>query len=114
VGLYAKLPYDPVKDSYDLASPLRSPNLLAAHPRFVKTVADLIHTPSPTRGNSAMHQRKRRPQHLAAEQLKAWREIDLVHVPYKGGRPRPPRFSAASVDAFNVICCRTARARGQS
>src|SRR6266550_1239989 len=43
VGLYPKLPYDPVKDFELISRVATQPNLLAAHPKVpVKTVAELI------------------------------------------------------------------------
>src|SRR5229473_1283134 len=43
VGLYPKLPYDPVKDFEVISRVATQPNLLAAHPKVpVKTVAELI------------------------------------------------------------------------
>src|SRR5258706_328124 len=43
VGLYPKLPYDPVKDFETISRVATQPNLLAAHPKVpAKTVAELI------------------------------------------------------------------------
>ncbi len=90
VGLYAKLPYDPVKDFEAISRVATQPNLLAAHPKVpVKTVADLIQYAKANPGKLTYASNGNgSPQHLAAEQLKRMAGIDLVHVPYKGAAPR--------------------------
>src|SRR5258708_7825151 len=98
VGLYPKLPYDPVKDFETISRVATQPNLLAAHPKVpVKAVAELIQYAKANPGKlSYASNGNGSPQHLAAEQLKRMAGIDLVHVPYKGARPpRPPRGSRA-------------------
>src|SRR2546429_2401286 len=89
VGLYAKLPYDPVKDFETISRVATQPNLLAAHPKVpVKTVADLVQYAKANPGRlSYASNGNGSPQHLAAEQLKRMAGIDLVHVPYKGAAP---------------------------
>ena len=85
-ALYAKLPYDPIKDFLPVA-PLAIGRLaLVMHPiAEVKTVADLValakrgpgklNYGSPGNGT---------PHHLAMELFKSKTGIDVVHVPYKG------------------------------
>jgi tripartite-type tricarboxylate transporter receptor subunit TctC len=106
VGLYVKLPYDPVKDFETISRVATQPNLLAAHPKVpVKTVADLIHYAKANPGKlSYASNGNGSPQHLAAEQLKRMAGIDLVHVPYKGAAPTAAALLAGEVSiAFNVI-----------
>ena len=106
VGLYAKLPYDPVKDFETISRVATQPNLLAAHPKVpVKTVADLIRYAKANPGKlSYASNGNGSPQHLAAEQLKRMAGIDLVHVPYKGAAPTAAALLAGEVSiAFNVI-----------
>jgi len=106
VGLYAKLPYDPVKDFDTISRVATQPNLLAAHPKVpVKTVADLIEYAKANPGRlSYASNGNGSPQHLAAEQLKHMAGIDLVHVPYKGAAPTAAALLAGEVSiAFNVI-----------
>ncbi len=122
VGLYAKLPYDPVKDFETISRVATQPNLLAAHPKVpVKTVADLVQyaKANPGRLSYASNGKYAKanpgrlsyasngngsPQHLAAEQLKRMAGIDLVHVPYKGAAPTAAALLAGEVSiAFNII-----------
>jgi len=35
------------------------------------------------------------PQHVVGELFKMMAGVDMVHVPYRGGAPRPPTCSAA-------------------
>jgi tripartite-type tricarboxylate transporter receptor subunit TctC len=106
VGLYPKLPYDPVKDFETISRVATQPNLLAAHPKIpVKTVAELIQYAKANPGKlSYASNGNGSPQHLAAEQLKRMAGIDLVHVPYKGAAPTAAALLAGEVSiAFNVI-----------
>lgn len=89
VSLFKKLGFDPVKDFSPISLVAITPNILVAHPSMpVKTVQDLIalakakpgtlNFPSAGVGSSS---------HLAGEMLKSMTNIDMVHVPYKGGGP---------------------------
>jgi len=106
VGLYPKLPYEPVKDFETISRVATQPNLLAAHPKVpVKTVAELIQYAKANPGKLTYASNGNgSPQHLAAEQLKRMAGIDLVHVPYKGAAPTATALLAGEVSiAFNVI-----------
>lgn len=85
-SLYAKLPYDPVKDFAPISLVAIGPNLLVVHPSLpVRTVKDLValakanpgalQYASPGAGTV---------QHLAAELFKLQAKVDMLHVPYKG------------------------------
>jgi tripartite-type tricarboxylate transporter receptor subunit TctC len=85
-SLYAKLPYDPVRDFAPVTQLAVAPNILVAHPSVpVKSVRELV---AYTRAN---------PQkvnyasaavaslgHLAGELLNSSAGIHMQHVPYKG------------------------------
>src|SRR6266480_4089139 len=106
VGLYAKLPYDPVKDFEVISRVATQPNLLAAHPKVpVKSLQELIQYARANPGKLTYASNGNgSPQHLAAEQLKRMAGIDLVHVPYKGAAPTAAALLAGEVSiAFNVI-----------
>src|SRR5258706_9481641 len=106
VGLYPKLPYDPVKDFETISRVATQPNLLAAHPKVpAKTVAELIQYAKANPGKLTYASNGNgSPQHLAAEQLKRVAGIDLVHVPYKGAAPTAAALLAREVSlAFNII-----------
>jgi tripartite-type tricarboxylate transporter receptor subunit TctC len=88
-ALYAKLPYDAVRDFTPVTEVAKLPFMLVAHPSLgVSSVAELIAAA------------KRRPGqinyasvgngsavHLATELFKKQAGIDLVHIPYKGSAP---------------------------
>jgi len=88
-AVFAKLPYDPVKDFAPISNFADSPFLLVVHPSVpARSLAELIalararpgqlHYASFGAGSSA---------HLTGEMLRSMAKIDIVHVPYKGGPP---------------------------
>ena len=85
-GLYAKLPYDPIRDFTPIGLFATSPNTLVVHPSLpVKSVRDLIalakQRPSELLFGSAG---VGSTTHLAAEYFRSMAGINTVHVPYKG------------------------------
>jgi tripartite-type tricarboxylate transporter receptor subunit TctC len=88
-GLYAKLPYDPVKDLQPVTVVLSSPLILVAHPSLpaknvkellalARAKPDAITFGSPGNGTTG---------HLAAEMIKSTTGVRMMHVPYKGASP---------------------------
>ncbi len=88
-SLYAKLPYDPLKDLDPVTLTARFALLLVVHPsapvntveefiEWVKANPGKIDFGSPGTGS---------PHHLAMELLEQQAGIDLTHIPYKGGAP---------------------------
>src|SRR5258707_14260885 len=103
VRLYAKLPYDPVKDFEPVARVATQPNLFAANPKVpVKSVAELVQYAKANPGKLTYASNGNgSPQHLAAEQLKRMAGVDLVHVPFKGAAPPPaPLLPGEGLVAF--------------
>ena len=88
-ALYAKLPYDPVRDFTPLALIALAPVAIVVHPaQPVKTLADLVALAkqNPGRlnyGSAGVGT----PGHLTAEMFCAASGIKLQHVPYKGSAP---------------------------
>ncbi len=85
-SLYAKLPYDVLKDFEPIAVVAGSPMLLVANPNLnVRTLAELVALAKSkpgklnyaSSGNGAIN-------HLAAERLHRMVGIQLVHIPFKG------------------------------
>ncbi len=106
VGLYPKLPYDPLRDFEPISRVATQPNLFAANPKVpVKSVAELVQYARANPGKLTYASNGNgSPQHLAAEQLKRMAGIDMVHVPYKGAAPTAQALLAGEVSvAFNVI-----------
>ena len=86
-SLFAKLPYDPIKDLAPIAMFGISPNVLVVHPSVkAKTFAEFIALakvdPSKTSIGSAGIGTS---QHLSIELLKSMTGISATHIPYKGG-----------------------------
>jgi tripartite-type tricarboxylate transporter receptor subunit TctC len=87
--IYPRLGYDPIVDYALITRMVVSPLLLASHPSVpVKSVADLIELArkkpgaldygSPGSGT---------PPHMAGELFRRMANIEVTHVPYKGGMP---------------------------
>jgi len=88
-ALYAKLPYDPVKDFAPITLTVITPYLLTVHPSLPVTSLKQLVAFAKARpaqlnygsaGNGSTH-------HLCGELLKSMTGVDIVHVPYKGGPP---------------------------
>jgi tripartite-type tricarboxylate transporter receptor subunit TctC len=84
-ALFAKLPYDPVRDFAPITLMARGYPILIVSPRLpVKTLAELIayakaRPGQVTYGSPAIGS----PQHVAAKLLEQIAGIEMVHVPYK-------------------------------
>jgi tripartite-type tricarboxylate transporter receptor subunit TctC len=102
--LYAKLPYDPVRDFAPITLVARVPNVLvlnteAADKLQIRSVADLLAyaRKNPGRlnygsgGNGSAG-------HLAGEMFKAQAKVSLVHIPYAGAAPAQLGLLAGQVD----------------
>jgi tripartite-type tricarboxylate transporter receptor subunit TctC len=88
-SLYAKVPYDPIKDFAPVTLVATSPIVLVVNPSFpaanVKQLIDVVKTSprkysyaSPGTGTTL---------HLAGESFRLSFGLDLVHVPFSGGAP---------------------------
>ena len=89
VGVYSKMPYDPVKD---LAAVLRTVDVsyaLVVHPGVpAKNVQEFIAYAKANPGKLSYGSAgSGSAPHLATELLKQRAGIDILHVPYKGGGP---------------------------
>ena len=89
MSLYAKMPYDAVRDFEPIVLVAGVPNLLVVHPSVnAKSVRELtalakaqpgkLNVASSGNGTSI---------HLAAELYKQMAGVDILHVPYKGSSP---------------------------
>jgi tripartite-type tricarboxylate transporter receptor subunit TctC len=88
-SLYAKLPYDAVRDFTPLALIANGPVAIIVHPaQPAKTLADLVALAKKSPGKLNYGTAGvGTPGHLTAEMFRAAAGIDLQHVPYKGGAP---------------------------
>ena len=87
--LFAKMPYDTMKDFTPVAGVIEAEGLLAVHPSVpVATVAELLALARAQPGRlSYASGGVGTASHLAGELFKSLAKVDLVHVPYKGNAP---------------------------
>ncbi len=105
-ALYAKLPYDPVRDFAPITLTVGMPYVLSVHPSLpVTTLKQLIAFAKSrpgqlnfaSAGNGSTH-------HLCGELLKSMARISIVHVPYKGGPPATAATAGGEVSLlFNTV-----------
>ena len=105
-SLYAKLPYDPVRDFSPVSLVAISPQLVVAHPSLpVRNIKELIALAKKrpgeiyyaSVGNGTV-------QHLAGELFNLQARVQMVHVPFKGGGPSALNLVAGHVQlSFDVI-----------
>ena len=101
--LYAKMPVDTLKDLVPVAPLfLENPMFLAVHPSLpVKSFQEFVEYAKAANpplayasgGNGSQH-------HMAMEMLKLRADINLVHIPYKGGGAAVPAVLAGEVPAM--------------
>ena len=89
VGIYAKMPYDPLKDFTPIIRTVDVNYVLVVHPSLpVKTVPELIAYAKANPGKLSYGSAGSGSlPHLGTELFKAQTGTDMVHVPYKGGGP---------------------------
>ncbi len=85
-SLYAKLPYDPVRDFQPVTQLSAGPQMLVVHPSVAaKSVQELIALAKAKPGQlNFASGGTGTGNHLASELFKVTAGIDIVHVPYKG------------------------------
>ena len=88
-ALYAKMPFDSVRDFATVALIGSQPSVLVVHPSLpVKTVRDLIALAKARPGE--LNYASSGPGtavHLTGEMFKSQAQVRFVHIPYKGGGP---------------------------
>jgi tripartite-type tricarboxylate transporter receptor subunit TctC len=88
-ALYARLPYDPIRDFAPISLVAMVPNMLVVHPSLpVKSVKELIalSRSRPEQLNYGSSGAGGTP-YLAVEYFKLMAKVDIVHIPYKGAAP---------------------------
>lgn len=88
-SLYSKLAYDPVKDLAPITLVGTVPNILIVNPSLpVNSVKELIALATKTPGKiSFASTGQGTSSHLSSELFKLMANVDLLHIPYKGGPP---------------------------
>lgn len=105
-ALYAKLPYDAVRDFAPIVLMVGMPYVLSVHPSLpVSNVKQLIAFAKSrpgqlnyaSAGNGSTHQ-------LCGELFKSMAGLNIVHVPYKGGPPATIAATSGEVSMlFNTV-----------
>jgi len=86
-SLYAKLPYDTLKDFTYIGLVASTPLMLVINPSLsARSVQELIALAKTSQLNYASSGNGT-TMHLAGETFKSMAGLDVVHVPYKGGAP---------------------------
>jgi tripartite-type tricarboxylate transporter receptor subunit TctC len=99
-SMFAKLPYDVIRDFAPVSHTLTAPNILTVHPSVpVRTVKEFVALAkakpgSLTYGSAGLGT----SPHLSGELLKALAKIDLLHVAYKGSGPSVISLIAGETD----------------
>ncbi len=102
--IYAKLPYDPIKDFTPLTIAVRMPIVTVVNPSVpVKNLHELLayakaHPGKLTYGSAGTGT----SQHLAGELFKSMADVDLLHVPYRGGGPAMTDLLAGQINMMFV------------
>ena len=105
-SLYAKIPYDPVKDFAPVTLAAASPNVLVIHPSIpATTVAELIaFLQANPRKFSFAHPGIGTTSQLSGEMFKHSQGLDLVSVPFNGSAPAIQSVLAGHTPvAFTVL-----------
>lgn len=114
-ALYAKLPYDPIRDFAPVSLVSTTANVIVVHPSIpARTVKELIALARSKPG--MLNYSSAGPgssQHLAAALLNTMAGIDTVHVPYRGSIPALAGVIAGEI-AFMVPTLTTALPQIQS
>jgi len=105
-SLYQALPYDPQRDFAPVAMVTRAQLVLVVHPVLpVSSVKDLVQLAKSKPGQlTYASSGVGAGPHLAAEMLKSFTGLNVVHVPYKGSAPMLASLMGGEVDmAFDAI-----------
>jgi tripartite-type tricarboxylate transporter receptor subunit TctC len=100
-SLYARMPYDPLKDFAPVAFLAGVPNILEVNPKSVKakTVQELIgEAKAAPKKLSFASSGNGTSIHLSGEMFKQMTGVELVHVPYRGSAPAVNDLIAGQVD----------------
>jgi tripartite-type tricarboxylate transporter receptor subunit TctC len=104
VGLYPKLPYDPLKNFAPITEITAIPNVIVASPQNaklanVRNLADLIAMAKKQPGAlTYASSGSGSSNHLATESFKAAAGISMTHIPYKGSGPALIDVASGHVD----------------
>lgn len=101
-GLYAKLPYDPIKDFTPISQVAYYSLVLVTHPSVpVTSLGDLVAYAKANPGKlSWASAGSGTPTHLTAELFRVATGVQFLHVPYKGAAPATNDLLGGQVHAM--------------
>jgi tripartite-type tricarboxylate transporter receptor subunit TctC len=101
-SLYDKLSFNFIRDIAPVAAISREPNVLVVNPSLpTRTVPDLIAYAKANPGRINMASAGNgSTSHLAGELFKTMTDVNMVHVPYRGGGPALTDLLAGQVQVF--------------
>jgi tripartite-type tricarboxylate transporter receptor subunit TctC len=87
--LYAKMPFDPIKDMEPVVALVSLSNVLVVHPSVkANSVADIIALAKAEPGKmNYASSGSGTSIHMSGEMFKYLAKVDIVHIPYKGSAP---------------------------
>jgi tripartite-type tricarboxylate transporter receptor subunit TctC len=101
--LFAKMPYDAVKDLAPITLAVSTPQYLAVHPSVpAKNVQELVALSKQRKMNYASVS-PGSASHLTMEMLKSASGMDITHIPYKGAAPAVVDLLGGQVDAAFLV-----------
>jgi tripartite-type tricarboxylate transporter receptor subunit TctC len=103
-GLFANLPYDPIKDFTPISEIVNAPNVLFVRPDSgINSIADLVARAKaePNKLNYASPGVGTK-SHLTGELLKLRAGINIQHIPYRGGGPATQALVSGTVQLGSV------------
>jgi tripartite-type tricarboxylate transporter receptor subunit TctC len=105
VGLFDKMPYDPVKDLAPITLAVATPQYLVVNPALpIKTVAELVaYAKNNTHKMSYASIAVGSASHLTMEMFKVAAGIDVTHIPYRGAGPAVTDLIAGNVDIAFLV-----------
>ena len=119
--LYAKLPYDPIRDFTPITLIAQVPNVLVMNPEAatrlgMRSVRDLIDVAKRNPGKLNYGSGGNGSAgHLAGEMFKTQAGVFMVHIPYAGGNPAQLALLAGQVDLnFDNLAAASANIRPAS
>ncbi|MDO9279005.1 MAG: tripartite tricarboxylate transporter substrate binding protein [Polaromonas sp.] len=103
-SLYSKLGYDPVKDLAPITLVGTVPNILIVHPSIqASSVKELIALAGKNPGKMSFASTGQgTSSHLSSELFKLMANVDLLHIPYKGGPPAVADLIGGQVDMMFI------------
>ena len=105
VGLFDKMPYDPLKDLAPISLMVTSPQYLAVNPASgINSVAGLVALAKASPGKLSYGSvAVGSASHLTMEMLKTAASVYITHIPYRGAAPAVTDLLAGNVQAAFLV-----------